>query len=475
MVAANTPDVPTLLRQAMDALTRGDKPSARDLLTSVLEVDDRNEQAWLWLSGAVDSPAEQRICLENVLLINPGSTAARQGVAYLDKQAAENPPPAGATPPWSDPSSASSTLSAAPGAAAPTVESPAPPSWVGGAALPAGWSEPAPVAVVPAWAPPPDQPLPQWEGLPPADPTNPWAGLRADAGTPAAAPAPESLPGMSGNWMDAFAGKRDSPLVMSATPPPGSTESAAVLSSDPTALTFGPTPNPSGANPWSNVEEAVPGLAAFGLTASATSAAQATPDSFLSLPQAPADFGVDDRRKSSPALIARPPVGERAAPVVPTIPCPNCNELVSENSLSCPRCSYRFYAPCPHCSDFIDTSAPDPRGRDVCPHCEQPVDKLALGQEPVRGAARRANPHAKVAASAVPAAPKQRGRGKKQWVDPRAPAGWEAAPVAARRGGGFGALVGLLVLVAVLVFLVFVLPSMLHLVPGVVLDLTPTP
>ncbi|MDQ2809432.1 MAG: hypothetical protein M3Z04_21360, partial [Chloroflexota bacterium] len=164
----------------------------------------------------------------------------------------------------------------------------------------------------------------------------------------------------------------------------------------------------------------------------------------------------------------------------PTLPCPNCNELVSENSLSCPRCSYRFYAPCPICSDFIDTSAPDARGRDVCPHCEQPVDKLALGQEPVRGADRRANPHAKTAAAGAAAVAQPGGRGKKQWVDPRAPAGWETAPVAARSSGGGGGsglsrLVGLLVLVALLGFLIFVLPNMLHLVPGVMPDLTPTP
>src|SRR5947209_4515791 len=87
-MAANTSEVQDLLRRAMEALTRGDKTTARDLLTSVLEADDRNEQAWLWLSGAVDSPDEQRICLENVLTINPGSTAARQGLAYLAQQKA---------------------------------------------------------------------------------------------------------------------------------------------------------------------------------------------------------------------------------------------------------------------------------------------------------------------------------------------------------------------------------------------------
>jgi hypothetical protein len=107
----------------MDALTRGDKPLARDLLTTVLEMDDRNEQAWLWLSGAVDSPHEQRICLENVLTINPGSTAARQGLAYLEKQEAEHPTP----PPVSNEAPAQAAP-AAPPAAAPPPAPAAPPA-----------------------------------------------------------------------------------------------------------------------------------------------------------------------------------------------------------------------------------------------------------------------------------------------------------------------------------------------------------
>src|SRR3954471_22500675 len=105
-MAANTPDVHSLLEQGMDALRQGDKAQARDLLTTVLEMDDRNELAWLWLSGAVDSPAEQRICLENVLTINPGSTAARGGLAELDRVAPA--PPSPPSPPVEPPSLAES-------------------------------------------------------------------------------------------------------------------------------------------------------------------------------------------------------------------------------------------------------------------------------------------------------------------------------------------------------------------------------
>jgi hypothetical protein len=93
---------------------------------------------------------------------------------------------------------------------------------------------------------------------------------------------------------------------------------------------------------------------------------------------------------SSPMLIGRPPLNR--TPVTPTIPCPNCGELVTESALSCPRCNYRFYAPCPNCGEYIDTGDPSASGKDVCPRCGTPVDKLALGRAGVRVAGRGANP-----------------------------------------------------------------------------------
>jgi tetratricopeptide (TPR) repeat protein len=58
-------------------------------LLALLELDENNEQAWLWLSGVVDDDADRRVCLENVLALNPNQTAARKGLAKLD---AESPP-----------------------------------------------------------------------------------------------------------------------------------------------------------------------------------------------------------------------------------------------------------------------------------------------------------------------------------------------------------------------------------------------
>ena len=72
-----------LMQQAVTAMKAGRKDQARELLLKVLEQDETNEQAWLWMAGAVADPTEQRICLENVLHLNPDNTRARQGLDWL--------------------------------------------------------------------------------------------------------------------------------------------------------------------------------------------------------------------------------------------------------------------------------------------------------------------------------------------------------------------------------------------------------
>jgi hypothetical protein len=49
----------------------------------LVELDERNELAWLWLSEVVDDPGEREVCLENVLTINPGNAAARRNLEAL--------------------------------------------------------------------------------------------------------------------------------------------------------------------------------------------------------------------------------------------------------------------------------------------------------------------------------------------------------------------------------------------------------
>jgi tetratricopeptide (TPR) repeat protein len=87
----DTPRATELLKQGIAAAKAGRKEEARQALLHVIELDERNERAWLWLSGVTDSIEDQRVCLENVLTINPDNPYARQGLRHLDSQAAAAP------------------------------------------------------------------------------------------------------------------------------------------------------------------------------------------------------------------------------------------------------------------------------------------------------------------------------------------------------------------------------------------------
>jgi Tfp pilus assembly protein PilF len=68
------------------ALLQGDKEAAQELLMQVVEIDERHEQAWLWLSGAVDDIEDRQVALENVLDINPDNEYARLGMRWIMAQ-----------------------------------------------------------------------------------------------------------------------------------------------------------------------------------------------------------------------------------------------------------------------------------------------------------------------------------------------------------------------------------------------------
>lgn len=76
-------EIQELLYNGVMTLLEGDKATAQDLLIRVVEMDERNEEAWLWLSGAVDSLEDQQVALENVLHINPHNPYARSGLEWV--------------------------------------------------------------------------------------------------------------------------------------------------------------------------------------------------------------------------------------------------------------------------------------------------------------------------------------------------------------------------------------------------------
>jgi len=68
------------------AVQQGDLERARELLLQVVEYDEENAEAWLWLSGAVEDLEDQQTALENVLALDPDNVYAQQGLRYLQQK-----------------------------------------------------------------------------------------------------------------------------------------------------------------------------------------------------------------------------------------------------------------------------------------------------------------------------------------------------------------------------------------------------
>lgn len=83
-----------LLDEAIAAATAGNHRNALALLARVVELDTRNERAWLWLAELVETDTQRIDCLERVLSINPDNSHAHQRLEILKLKA-----PTPATPP----------------------------------------------------------------------------------------------------------------------------------------------------------------------------------------------------------------------------------------------------------------------------------------------------------------------------------------------------------------------------------------
>lgn len=75
-----------VLQRAIQAARAGRKVEARDLLLDLVDVDPRNEMAWIWLSGLVDSLEDRIIACENALTINPANEKVQAYLAELQRQ-----------------------------------------------------------------------------------------------------------------------------------------------------------------------------------------------------------------------------------------------------------------------------------------------------------------------------------------------------------------------------------------------------
>lgn len=83
-------NVADLLRRGIDAARDGDRATARQLLEQVVELDEKNEKGWFWLASVVDTDEERRVCLRNVLHINPNNERAKAALDKLEARIARN-------------------------------------------------------------------------------------------------------------------------------------------------------------------------------------------------------------------------------------------------------------------------------------------------------------------------------------------------------------------------------------------------
>ena len=81
------------LRGGIEAAKAGETDKARLLLEQVVEADQTNETAWLWLSTVVDTGEERIRCLETALKLNPANQDAKMALEWLRSGVVSEPPP----------------------------------------------------------------------------------------------------------------------------------------------------------------------------------------------------------------------------------------------------------------------------------------------------------------------------------------------------------------------------------------------
>lgn len=88
----NTTELGALLQRGKTAVAMGQPHIAKECFLAIIEADDQHEAAWWGLSQIVDDFEEQRICLENVLTLNPDNLKAEQLLAQLSETVESHQP-----------------------------------------------------------------------------------------------------------------------------------------------------------------------------------------------------------------------------------------------------------------------------------------------------------------------------------------------------------------------------------------------
>ncbi len=89
------------LRRGIALSIAGKNDQARNVLSQVVRDDPASATAWFWLASVVETPEQQRYCLEKTLRLDPRNEAARQTLAQIkpEPQPTHSPRPRPATSP----------------------------------------------------------------------------------------------------------------------------------------------------------------------------------------------------------------------------------------------------------------------------------------------------------------------------------------------------------------------------------------
>jgi len=71
------------LLDAIELVESGQREAALPILRQLVQEDSNLEDAWLWMSVAVDSMDKSAVCLDNVLRINPRNQQAAAALHRL--------------------------------------------------------------------------------------------------------------------------------------------------------------------------------------------------------------------------------------------------------------------------------------------------------------------------------------------------------------------------------------------------------
>lgn len=71
------------LLDAIELVQANQREAALPILRELIREDKDFEEAWLWMSVAVDSPDKSAVCLDNVLRINPNNARASAALFRL--------------------------------------------------------------------------------------------------------------------------------------------------------------------------------------------------------------------------------------------------------------------------------------------------------------------------------------------------------------------------------------------------------